>query len=323
MLTDFMAFVFSQKEIMSKPHGLKIDPAIKLDYCHVTSVPPFVTSVDGILREHEWFSEVMEGNPGVVVVRTKNDLARPGLKILFGLQHPPIGAKLSDMIYLKRQGVRFLTIAYELENEYGGGFAAPDAPLTDVGKKFLENMAAAGLIMDLAHAGYRTAREILRFRKSHSLPLAIVASHTASYSVNSHLRNLPDDVLLDIRDVGGIIGIVTTTFMLHESSNAIANLRLHLEYTMRLLGVGNVAVGSDGVYKRLDAEELKALFKAMRPKVDPRNNFKSRFPDQPVVMNYPDRMIRLKNIMKKWFGNEAASSLAGDNLFRFLKENIA
>lgn len=179
----------------------------------MTSVPPFVKTIPEIVREHSWFVQMLgrQSEPEKVV-------------FFFGLQHPPENAGVSDLLLLKGLGIRFMTLAYEGVNEYGGGFAASDEPLSDQGRKLIEAMAETGIVLDLSHAGHRTARDAIRFIREASSEVRVVATHTACFDLYDHGRGLPDDVLRSISDLGGLIGLVTITWMLDAEDDSIRSL---------------------------------------------------------------------------------------------------
>ena len=47
-----------------------------------------------------------------------------------------------------------------------------------------------------------------------------MASQTGCYSQYRHIRNLPDDVLKSVAELGGIVGISMTTYTNDESDNS-------------------------------------------------------------------------------------------------------
>lgn len=307
---DFQAFLLPQHELMGKNGFLAVDATVELDACLVTSAPPFVKTVDGITKEHLWLREI---------------LAKQVEKVpacYFGIQHPPEDATVDSLLKLKSLGIRFMTLAYELANVYGGGFATPEVCLTKRGEQFLEDMAAVGMVLDLSHAGHQTARDALKHIRTHNLPLRVVATHTACYAVYQHKRNLPDDVLAGIADRGGIVGIVTGTWMLDASDNTLHPFVKHVEYAVNLLGPQHVAIGSDGVYQKLNAEEEQKRFTMLKEKIDARGNFNARYPEHPVELNRPDRMSVIVNelLIQKDLPPEAVRAVAGKNLLRLFSE---
>ncbi len=308
MKVDMLGFLLSQQEMFS--HDVTssgIYPAI--DICHVTAappVPPFLT-YQKIAEEAAWL---------------RSQIGDRVERLIFGLQHPPLDATDENMHDLRyHSGISFSTIAYQGVNRYGGGFAELNAPFTNDGRSLLEMMARAGMILDLSHAGHRTARGALDYIEKVGLNLPVVATHTGCHSVYANKRNLPDDVLLSIRDRGGIVGIYNVTFGLDASDNSLAPFIAHIRHALHLLGTEAVAVGSDGIYQTLDLEKQQELFATMKAKIDPDGIFGSRFPADPVSLNTPTRMNVIADALRKEFPDDVVEKIVGGNAYRFLKKN--
>lgn len=307
---DFQGFPLSPSELAKGEQGFLIaDPGNELDACVMTSAPPSAKTVKEIIAKHLWFYGVLARQIDRVPA------------CFYGIQHPPEDATADDLLKLKSLGIRFMTLSYEMESVYGGGFAT-SKPLMKRGEQFLEDMAAAGIVLDLSHAGHKTAKDALRYIRTHRLPLKVVATHTACHAVYGHKRNLPDDVLTGIVDRGGIVGIVTNTWMLHADDNTLAPFMEHVEHAVKLLGSQHVAVGSDGVYQKLSAVEEEKRFAFMKEMLDTRGNFNARHPEHPVQLNGQDRMsvIASELLINRSLSFETAIGVAGENLLRFLSE---
>lgn len=305
---DFLGFPIPQSELMTKKGVLAEDPAIVMDFCHVTSVPPFIKKTEDIIKEHLWFQSLVEKPESKT-------------KYFYGLQHPPEDIPMDHLYRLVDAGISFMGIAYELENSYGGGFATPDVPLARKGKRLMEFMARAGIVLDLSHAGHQTARDALsyiHYIRERYLFLKVVATHTACHSVYGHRRNLPDDVLKGIVDRGGIIGLATATFMLHPTNNTLYPFYDHLHHLLKVVGADHIALGTDGIYRKMDIEEGQKLFQMMKEKIDPRGNFQARYPDQPIELNRPDRLkVIEEGMLKHGISPVTTRKVMGENLIKF------
>lgn len=327
-----MGFPLTQREWMEKQGDASFDPAIfsGLDLCHVTVAPPYAKKMAEIKGEFGWFLGILAQYPGTFMVKSKGDMKCGGLKIVGGLQHPPeirvdeniaespVESLVRNFSYLKGEGIILTTLAYEEASIYGGGFASPEVSLTETGRSLLIAMAYAGMVLDLSHAGEQTIVDALDIIEHRKLPLGVVASHVGCRSVYDHPRNLSDDVLGRIVDLGGVIGITTTTFLNDAVDDSAESFYRQVEYALNLLGENAVCIGTDGIYKKQNPEEQKKLFETMKQKIDPRGNFRARFPDQPEELNTPVKMIVLAREIQQRFGQDIASKIAGDNFFNFI-----
>lgn len=307
MYADFMAFPFPQHVLMRKDTGLVAHPVLReFAYLQATSVPPFITEFGMALAEHRRFS---------VLVAEAQITAR----VEYGLQNPPEDLDDATVRILSNEGVSYMALSYFKENKYGGGFHTPDAPLTDFGKQLISWMNSAGMTLDLSHAGHRTAREAMKYVDVHEPLLKVVATHSACHGVYSHLRNLPDDVLVGITQRGGIIGLPTVSWLLDDKDNSLEPFFAHLAYIVDLVGEANVAIGSDGVYAEANEAEDNARFAMMSAKLDPDGTiFGARLPEECPLIHSPNRMEMLFAMLADRFSPSIAEKVTSTNLLAYV-----
>jgi membrane dipeptidase len=114
----------------------------------------------------------------------------------------------------------------------------------------IAEMNRVGVIVDVAHSGWRTSLEAAKASKR-----PMVASHSACAALNNHIRSKPDEVMRAIADSGGYIGICSVPSFLGRSADLNAMLD-HLDYAIKTLGAEHVAIGTDLVYaSRTDTVE--------------------------------------------------------------------
>ena len=150
---------------------------------------------------------------------------------------------IERLTVLYQSGVRALTL-----NWYGttciGGAHDTDVGLTTFGKKVVAKCFALGIIPDVSHCSFRGTREALEIAQAHSKPL--IASHSDSYTVNLHTRNLQDKDFITISTLGGLVGINLCPSHLNLSESAkLCDIVRHIEHYMSLGGENTVAMGCD------------------------------------------------------------------------------
>jgi microsomal dipeptidase-like Zn-dependent dipeptidase len=297
-----------------------------LDLAHVTVAPPILTDAKTLLTKVEKSKTTIESQQRLGVVYEESDIGL--LKsirrtaIVMGLQNSPIDGHF-DLLY--KAGVRVFGLWYQGRNNLGGGFDLPNEPITTAGEAALCELADLGAIVDLSHAGHTCARGAIKYISDKGLPIKIMASHGGCYSVYNSKRNLPDDVLTDIVNMGGIVGVYTLTFGLSADDNTLVPFIRHLEKMVDLCGAENVAIGSDGVYRKASKEELQKQFDALGKLVDSNGAFGTRFPAQPFCTYSPlkmeiiEREILKKNSVKL---TENISRIMGMNLRDFFTRSL-
>jgi membrane dipeptidase len=152
-------------------------------------------------------------------------------------------------------GIRMMHLTYNRRNVLGDGCAEPaDAGISDLGRAAIAEMNRVGVIVDVAHSGWRTSLEAA---KASAKP--VVASHSGAVAVHRHIRSKPDEVIRAIVDTGGYVGVFSVTPFLGRGGDLNAMLD-HIEYLVKQFGADHVAIGTDLAYipRSADAEYRKA-----------------------------------------------------------------
>ena len=148
-----------------------------------------------------------------------------------------------DLSYVERfydLGVRWMLIAYNTNNEAGGGCQDQDAGLTRLGERLCDEMDRVGMVKCLSHTGYRTARDVLARTK-----VPVIFSHSNPRTLRDHPRNIPDDLITACAETGGVIGINGIGIFLGDNDNRVETLIRHIDYVVDLVGPEHVGIGLD------------------------------------------------------------------------------
>ncbi len=167
-------------------------------------------------------------------------------------------------------GVRMMHVTYNRRNLLGDGCAElANGGLSDLGRAAIREMNRVGVIVDVAHSGWRTSLEAAQSSKK-----PIVASHTTCAALQHHIRAKPDDVIRAIVDGGGLIGICAIPHFLGRTGDLAAMLD-HIDFVVKKYGIDHVGIGTDiGYRSRNDAAELKKV----PPRARRRNRYESFWP---------------------------------------------
>jgi microsomal dipeptidase-like Zn-dependent dipeptidase len=299
---------------------------LNLDLAHVTVAPPMPLNQKGIMKFVEKSLAEIESQSKLRIIYRSTDIAvaeeNQQTAIVMGLQNFPTDGAISA---LWNAGVRVYQLWYDRANDLGGGFAAPDVGLTDVGKKSLWELANIGAILDLSHAGRASARDVLTYIRKQKLPIKVMASHGGCYGVYEHNRNLPDDIIRDITELQGMVGIYTLTFGLSASDDTLLSFFKHLDHALTTCGDDNlICIGSDGVYQTATEEVLREQYNKLNKLVDPDGIFGVRFPAQPLETYSPKKLNIIDDAMiQADYPETFRRKILGNNLQRFFKTAIA
>lgn len=154
-----------------------------------------------------------------------------------------LGGRLDRLPVLHARGVRFLTLVWNGESCIGGAFDTSTG-LTDFGKSVVEECFRLGIVPDLSHASEKTASEAIELATAHKKP--VIATHSCSYSVYAHPRNLRDGQFEAIKSLGGLVGVSFCDIHLaREKGATVDDVVRHVEHYMSLGGEDVVAFGTD------------------------------------------------------------------------------
>ena len=171
--------------------------------------------------------------------------------------------ELSYVRLFKNLGVHMMHLTYNRRNPLGDGCGElNDGGLSDFGRTAIAEMNRLGIIVDVAHSGWRTSLEAA---KASTKPM--VASHTACASLHKHYRGKPDETIKAICDSGGLIGICCIPKFLGGKGDINAMLD-HIDYALKTFGEDHVAIGTDVAYvSRNESTERKKI--TPRPRNSP------------------------------------------------------
>ena len=125
------------------------------------------------------------------------------------------------------------------DTSIGGSAAGVEkGGLTALGREWVKQMEARGMVIDLAHSSADTLHDVTAIATK-----PVVVSHTGVKGICDNNRNLSDDQLRAVAATGGVIGIgfwdVATC---GQDAKAIATA---IRYAVGVVGAEHVALGSD------------------------------------------------------------------------------
>jgi membrane dipeptidase len=142
-----------------------------------------------------------------------------------------IDNSLGTLRSLYRLGVRYLTLTHNENTDWAD--SATDEPrhggLTEFGREVVAEMNRLGMIVDLSHVSDDTMRDTLAISAA-----PVIFSHSSTRAVCDHPRNVPDAVLAQLPETGGVCMI---TFVPAFVSPAVREWQVGLEDDARAAGV--------------------------------------------------------------------------------------
>ena len=170
----------------------------------------------------------------------RNDGGEPTVAALFAIEGAhPLEGELENLDRLHGLGLRIVGLTHFFDNEVAGSLhGLSHAGLTPFGEAVVDRAGALDMIVDVAHASPQSVRDVLA-RSSRPVML----SHGGFKGVCDSPRNLEDDLMKQIADAGGLIGV---GFWDGAACDATpAGVAKQIVYGIELVGVEHVALGSD------------------------------------------------------------------------------
>ena len=166
-----------------------------------------------------------------------------------------LNGKLENTEKLYNDGVKILTLTWNGDNEIASGcFSEEDKGLTSFGKEAVKEMTKRKIIPDVSHLGEKSFYDLCE-----ETDFPFIASHSDSFSINPHVRNLKDEQIKIIVERKGLIGLNFYNKFLGQG-NAVEMLVKHADYILNLGAEDVLCMGSDFDGCSID-EELKGIEK--------------------------------------------------------------
>jgi len=176
---------------------------------------------------------------------------RGALAVCFDLEGAfGLGENLDLVSLLYDVGVRWMLVAYNRGNLVGGGcHDERDPGLSTFGSAWVTEMERVGMIVDIAHTGYRTALDVCAMA---TRPVNI--SHSNPRALRAHPRCVPDEVMKACAATGGVLGISGVGIFLGENDNSTAAVIASIDRAVQIMGIDHVGLGLDFVFDRAELD---------------------------------------------------------------------
>ncbi len=144
--------------------------------------------------------------------------------------------ELDDLYEL---GLRSILPVWNNKNKFASGNRSDDG-LTDMGVRLIKRAVDLGIIIDVSHANKRSFNDILDVLEECN-NYVLIASHSNVRSLCDRDRNLDDDQLIRLRDMGGYISLFTNGNFLSSNNKKLSykerqDMYLkHLDYLINML----------------------------------------------------------------------------------------
>jgi membrane dipeptidase len=146
-----------------------------------------------------------------------------------------------DMVALYASlGVRQIHFAYNRNNSVADGCHDVERGLTPLGRRMVDAVNAAGLLLDCSHTGRRCSLDIMAASAQ-----PVVFSHANPLALVEHGRNISDEQIRACAATGGVVCISGVSKFLSSADPGSQDVARHAAYVANLVGVQHVGIGLD------------------------------------------------------------------------------
>lgn len=195
-----------------------------------------------------------------------------------------------DILY--QGGLRVLGMAWDTSELCSSADDVNDTGITDEGILLAKRASDMGIILDVSGMSQKSIRMLMD-----EVGYPVVATHSNLWGAKEHKRNLPDDIAKAIASRGGVIGVTLYPPTLSDVGTAtIDDLMRQIDYAVNLVGENSIAFG-------FDIDGTSGIY--------------------PYGINEKSSIHdKVTDELSKRYDEDFVKKISGENLIRFLYENL-
>jgi membrane dipeptidase len=173
----------------------------------------------------------------------------------------PVGPDLSNIEKFYDMGGRYMSLAHNGHNQFSDSNTGEadgvywHGGLSEMGRFAIKEMNRLGIMIDISHPSRDSIMQTLELSRA-----PVIASHSSARALTDHSRNLDDEMLLALKDNGGVIQTVAFGTYVSELRRAhwasggdfadappatVSDFVDHIDYMVNLIGIEHVGISSD------------------------------------------------------------------------------
>lgn len=201
-----------------------------------------------------------------------------------------IEGSINKLITLYEKGIRLMTLTWNYKNEIGNGaLSGFDEGLTDFGINVVKEMNKLNMVIDVSHLNIKGFWDVYN-----STDKPFIATHSNSFAICSHPRNLKDEQLKAIAESNSMVGINLYPVFVDGERGSLDNIMRHFDYVMNIVGDKNIGIGCDFDGISLCPEDISDVTK----------------------------LDILYNRINRVWGSEVANNIFFNNMYNFFNDKI-
>lgn len=153
-----------------------------------------------------------------------------------------LNGDINRLYSLASDGVKILTLNWQNESIIGGAWNT-NLPLSKFGYEVFLKCFELNIIPDLSHSSYIASKQALDYCLDNKK--SVLFSHSNSYAICNHKRNIDDTIFMDIINTNSLVGLSLVCEHLSNQKCSIDNVIEHIYHFLCLGGENCIALGCD------------------------------------------------------------------------------
>ena len=250
-----------------------------------------------------------------LLVNTVDDIhrARNERKLAVGFHFQgsvPVGRDLSMVEVFYKLGIRHMLLAYNQKNFVADGcHELGEGGLSRFGRTLIAEMNRVGMLVDVAHAGYRSCMEAIEYSDR-----PVICSHGNIWNIHQHPRCYRDDQIKAVAASGGVFGLTGLSIFTGDDDASPSKFAEQIDYIAQLVGPQHVGLGLDYI---VDLPAITADAAAHADKLPPDGGYTRSDMKQVELGAMPEVVDAL---LSKGYSDSDIGLVMGENWLRVMKE---
>uniref|UniRef100_A0A8C6WEP5 Dipeptidase n=1 Tax=Neogobius melanostomus TaxID=47308 RepID=A0A8C6WEP5_9GOBI len=175
-----------------------------------------------------------------------------------------IDSSLGTLRTMYQLGVRYLTLTHSCNTPWvdnwrvdTGSEPSQHNGLSPFGEQVIQELNRLGMLVDLAHVPVKVMEQVLELSKA-----PVIFSHSSAYAICKHKRNVPDNILLKVKEKKGIVMVnFYNDYVTCSHTAALSDVANHFDHIKKIGGPEIVGFGGDydGVTRCVNCPTLKCV----------------------------------------------------------------
>ena len=201
--------------------------------------------------EYFYVSKMFKESIEYLEILKQNNVIPKDINFIYSIEGCDYLNDILELEHLYKLGLRSILPVWNEENKFGSGIRS-DKGLTELGKELIKKAIDLNMIIDVSHANEKTFDDILDIIEKENYS-NIIVSHSNVKSLCDNKRNLSDEQLIRLKQLGGytgLVGYVNFVSLDNENMNyqeKQENFIKHLKYLIDVIKfpIDKIFVSSD------------------------------------------------------------------------------